>query len=517
MLSGKLLPIHLKPQRDELLSSWLTRLSIAHGQTLYSFCTLVLQGGRDTWELFLIADVDRTAKMSTLALLSDITATPIDRVIATTINAYEEALYEKNLSARRRPWILPFALSTGVKTRTCLQFCPQCLSEDTYSYFRRSWRLAFNVLCEKHQIQLFDKCPTCGEAIVLSRSLKIDANTPLLNPNTHCHFCRSDLRDTKPDQYVRVFSEEEVQYQKLLINAVEKGWIEIPASGPIYSHLYFVVLHRLARMISQRRRGAFLQTRLSRMAGVQISDTVYRSKAKELEYLNISERRALISMVGWLLTDWPERFIAFCRDNKLLSWELTYTLDPIPFWYWSIVHSHLTKRHLAKRWNQPSDEEIGSAITYMREHCSPIKPHRYDGEMKVVSEFLAQITTYRRKKLWKIYGSPNPRNKSNRINAGVAVTTSLKVKATSFPKPRYIPDALWEEVRPHLPYVSRLKRSPDDRTVLNGTLYVLSTNCTWDTIPSEFGTWQQVYKRYQKWKRLGDFDHIWSLCKHLYS
>jgi hypothetical protein len=347
---------------------------------------------------------------------------------------------------------------------------------------------------------------------VFSKSLEIGANTPLLNPITHCHFCRSDFRDIKPNQHERIVSQEEIEYQRLLIKAVEEGWIEVPPTGPMYSHLYFVVLHKLMRMLSQRRRGDSLQVSLGQSAGIQISDIIYRSKTIEMEYLSISERRTLLSMVRWLVNDWPERFIAFCKDHKVLSWQLFYTLEPIPFWYWSVVHSHLTKEQY-----EVSAQEVESAITWMRKNSSPIMPHKYSGERKAVSEFLTKVTTYRRRKLWKIFGSRDPRDKSHRMNVDAKVTTGRHIRVTSSPKPRYVPDTLWEDIKPLLPYIGRKKHSPDDRTVLNGTLYVLSKNCTWDTIPSEFGTWKQVYNRYQKWKRLGDFDYIWSLCKHLYS
>lgn len=32
-LSGKLYPVHLKPKDDELLTSWIVRLALAHGLT----------------------------------------------------------------------------------------------------------------------------------------------------------------------------------------------------------------------------------------------------------------------------------------------------------------------------------------------------------------------------------------------------------------------------------------------------------------------------------------------------
>lgn len=45
-LTGSVWPVHLKPQVDELLSSWLTRLALAHGQTVASFTNLVWPGSR---------------------------------------------------------------------------------------------------------------------------------------------------------------------------------------------------------------------------------------------------------------------------------------------------------------------------------------------------------------------------------------------------------------------------------------------------------------------------------------
>ena len=36
-LSGRLWPAHVKPQQDELLSSWLVRLAMAHGVKLHTF------------------------------------------------------------------------------------------------------------------------------------------------------------------------------------------------------------------------------------------------------------------------------------------------------------------------------------------------------------------------------------------------------------------------------------------------------------------------------------------------
>ncbi|MGH9908482.1 MAG: TniQ family protein, partial [Pyrinomonadaceae bacterium] len=44
IFTGTLWPVHLKPQEDELLSSWLARLALAHGQTEASFTIRVWPG-----------------------------------------------------------------------------------------------------------------------------------------------------------------------------------------------------------------------------------------------------------------------------------------------------------------------------------------------------------------------------------------------------------------------------------------------------------------------------------------
>ena len=40
-LSGQRFPCHVQPQADELLSSWLTRLSLAHGLQPRTFCAIL--------------------------------------------------------------------------------------------------------------------------------------------------------------------------------------------------------------------------------------------------------------------------------------------------------------------------------------------------------------------------------------------------------------------------------------------------------------------------------------------
>ena len=55
-LSGQLVPRHVKPQTDELLSSWLTRVSLAHGLQPRTFGS-ILWPAKALWT----GDIDRRA------------------------------------------------------------------------------------------------------------------------------------------------------------------------------------------------------------------------------------------------------------------------------------------------------------------------------------------------------------------------------------------------------------------------------------------------------------------------
>src|SRR5262249_26619441 len=83
-LSGQLLPRHVKPQSDELLSSWLTRVSLAHGLQPRTFGS-ILWPAKASWT----GDIDRRATPEMLSILAQKTATSPRQALATTLRAYE--------------------------------------------------------------------------------------------------------------------------------------------------------------------------------------------------------------------------------------------------------------------------------------------------------------------------------------------------------------------------------------------------------------------------------------------
>jgi len=70
-------------------------------------------------------------------------------------------------------------------------------------------------------------------------------------------------------------------------------------------------------------------------------------------------------------------------------------------------------------------------------------------------------------------------------------------------------------IRPLLPPRSRVGRPrADDRMVLNGILYVLTTGCRWIDMPLKYGSYKTAWKRLKRWQDEGVWDRI---CRRLAS
>src|SRR5579885_3360613 len=216
-----LLPIHLKPQADELLSSWLMRLSHANGFLPHSFCHQFWPG-RAVWN----RDIDHLATPEIVHDLSRLTAVSIQRAEATTLRAYEGLVFENFILSGRTRWILPVGIWHRIHLRFGLQYCPECLASDATPYFRRHWRLAWVTCCLKHRKPLLDRCTECGKPV------NFHHNKGMRDGLQRCCNCKADLSRTKAVSDLAII---ELQAQRHLQDALEKGYTVVAGYGAVYS------------------------------------------------------------------------------------------------------------------------------------------------------------------------------------------------------------------------------------------------------------------------------------------
>ncbi len=74
---------------------------------------------------------------------------------------------------------------------------------------------------------------------------------------------------------------------------------------------------------------------------------------------------------------------------------------------------------------------------------------------------------------------------------------------------RELSDYEWEIIEPLLPPKAKVGRPrADDRIVLNGILYVLTTGCRWMDMPLEYGSYNTAWRRLKRWQDEGVWDRI---------
>jgi hypothetical protein len=71
-------------------------------------------------------------------------------------------------------------------------------------------------------------------------------------------------------------------------------------------------------------------------------------------------------------------------------------------------------------------------------------------------------------------------------------------------------DERWERIARLLPPQQPLTGRPnnDHRTILVGMLWVVRTGSSWRDLPEQFGPWETVHSRYQRWRKAGIWQQI---------
>lgn len=71
-------------------------------------------------------------------------------------------------------------------------------------------------------------------------------------------------------------------------------------------------------------------------------------------------------------------------------------------------------------------------------------------------------------------------------------------------------DAVWQQIVCYLPPQKPVTGRPaiDHRRVLEGMLWVMRSGTAWRFLPGQFGPWQTIYSRYQRWCKEGIWHQI---------
>ncbi len=310
---------------------------------------------------FWTGDVDRHPNPRALMRLSEHTAVPINRSFLTGLSAYEGYLWNTYYPKGPVSWILPVGRYGRRRLNHGQQFCRICLAEDLEPYFRRRWRLAFNVACESHGIHLDDACRVCGAPVEFHTG---DFGNRLLDfecPITLCPNCGSDLRiDHVPDLLA---SAELVTFQAMLNKALYDGWHESLPGAWSYSFLAFDGLRYFVRLLCSHSRGGRLRSTMQKEDGRLLFDVAPQATGPVFEELRLGDRAEIINWCRTLLAAWPSEFIRHCREARVASSYIRRYGIAMPYWLNSVVQWHLYDLDY-----KPSDDEKEAAATWLTDH-----------------------------------------------------------------------------------------------------------------------------------------------------
>lgn len=330
-------PIHLKPQQDELLSSWLVRLSRAYHNTPYSFC-------RNAFNRIPIwtRDIDLIGHSKVFQLLSKHTACPMREVKKTCLSKYNGIIFEECKNTTHNSWILPIKKYHRIIKGVGLQCCVKCLKEAKHPYFKSRWRLSCINLCVKHRCYLVNHCKLCGASINPHR-------VPINRELYYCYNCMNELIEFKKD----IPAIYEIRIQQLIEELIEQETFDLNPSLTTYSLFIFNTLYCIIRSFREIKSFTGLPMQFSRLEGV-----AYR---RHLYDYTPSIRSKLVSAYFTLLLNWPDRFVAYSSKNRLWRSFWMNAGKNLPFWFVQVV-----ERYLDKKQRFISEEEVISAYHYLR-------------------------------------------------------------------------------------------------------------------------------------------------------
>lgn len=327
-LTSSLWPIRYRPLPDELLSSWLVRLAHGHGLKVQTLCNLTFGNRHQVWN----RDIDRLAPMWLITELCRRTDTPLDVAWATTLRTYEGWLYPRYRPSGMLQWVLMLNLYHRKRHGYGMQYCPLCLASDPVPYLRRSWRVAFNTVCDRHGNLLAERCPACGEAVAIHRISMVRPDALDENSLAYCYACEFDLRTT-PTSSPTICDASSAD----LLRSLRSVLTESTPSRDIWNLGQCQVMHQICRIMTTRSVRACLREFAADERG--LTDIELAGGYRNFETRSIEERHHVIQLASWIMDEPASRLTHAWRAGVVRYSMLLKDLDDAPDWFTRIVEN----------------------------------------------------------------------------------------------------------------------------------------------------------------------------------
>lgn len=318
ILKSNIIPGLVPPFDDELLSSWIYRLSIEHRIKPQTFTSFYFKEYN-----FWCRDVDKFIPEDVIKIISNMTNLNYSEIRELQLEFYSNKLFENIL-----PSYTDGLTNIGIYHRTRIRFgllaCPSCLDQN--QYFRKNWRLITSLVCTKCNCHLIDKCQNCSAPIIFQR-LEIGNKNDFLNkPIYLCWKCNYDYR--KKITYIN-HNALLIEYQSYIDNLITNGFNEKYNYSFLYTKILLLFLRKLVTKSKNwnRIRNGFINEYNLNSYEFFNSKMIYNSS---LEF-----RCQNLPLINLLLSDIENKFIPFCKKNKIRYSDFSKDDNVLPFWFYN--------------------------------------------------------------------------------------------------------------------------------------------------------------------------------------
>lgn len=321
-INNKIIPGYIPPEKEELLSSWIFRLSQTHKIKPFSFTKFYFNES-----IFWNRDVDKFIYKKVINKLCQITPLSEKEILNLHLISYQDIVFNTPLNVSYTQGITNLGIYHRKRKNNGLLACPKCL--DKKGYYKKSWRLLTSLICIECNCLLIDHCPDCGSPIIFQRLEIGEKNTYKELPIYLCWKCNFDLRSN-----FKTVQENALihNYQKQINSCITNGYTTLG----MYSFLYIQIL---LNILGKSKTNSITWTRIRNafMTEFNLVDDDFYSTSLDT---SIEFRRKILPIIFILLEDVQEKFIPFCEKYFLRYSDFAKDKEQLPFWFYRIFKEY---------------------------------------------------------------------------------------------------------------------------------------------------------------------------------
>lgn len=331
-----MLPIKIKPYKNESFTSWFSRLSFLNGSDTKGLA-LYIWGKHSQ----LYKDLDRQLSNEQIVKVEKYTSASYSEIQNSTLEPYIKKVNssQKDIIYNKWYFLLPLGQKGRIRTNGTA-ICSKCLN-NKQPFINKYWRISWMIACPRHRLKLTSHCPNCNQAILPQ---KLSYLTPKIYL---CNNCNYDLRKIR----TIIINNTLLKFQNKLLSIFKKGTFSHTNRFNLLTtdsvkDLFLTLNILLAffhKVLRQKNRFKYLITEL------KINDNYKFTKENNATYnrLNINDRTKLLHVVSEIFNLNINKFIEILKKTNITANILKQTFKNISPTI-KYISKHLSNKKLVR-------------------------------------------------------------------------------------------------------------------------------------------------------------------------